>query len=146
MKRPSRDIVYIEMAYALARRGTCVRRSVGCILTDEDGFVLSMGYNGVPAGRPHCNEELRCAGANAPSGEALDTCQAIHAEQNALIRLPDYRRVHTAYCTSSPCVTCVKLFLGTKCQRIVFSEIYPHPIAQIYWEEAGREWIHLKFK
>lgn len=159
--RPTRDQIYLEMATLVAKRSTCFRRKVGCVLTDSEGFILATGYNGVAAGRPHCNElvaapaigELstapvysmphRCVGANAPSGQNLDACQALHAEQNAILRLPDHRRVHTAYCTASPCISCVKLLLGTKCQRIIFAEEYPHPTAQVWWKEAGREWIHL---
>jgi dCMP deaminase len=165
--RPSRDQVNLEVARLIAKRSTCFRRQVGCVLTDEEGFILSTGYNGVAAGRPHCNElqlvpipedarafpdrktipeftmPFRCEGANAPSGQNLDACQALHAEQNAILRLSDHRRVHTAYVTASPCISCVKLLLGTRCQRIVFGEEYPHATARTWWEEAGREWIHL---
>lgn len=159
--RPTRDQTYLAMAEKLAERRTCWRRAVGCLLVDAEGNILAQGYNGPPAGRPHCNElvlqppmgELsttpvytmphKCEGSNAPSGQNLDACQAIHAEQNAILRLEDYRAAHTAYCTASPCLSCVKLLLGTKCQRIVFREEYPHPTAKVWWQEAGREWIKL---
>lgn len=140
--RPGRDEVYLEMAASFAKRGTCMRRQVACILVDADGYFLSMGYNGPAAGRPHCSEGYPCPGAEAPSGTNLDACQALHAEQNAILRLPDPRRVHTAYCTASPCISCVKLFLGTSCERIAFLEEYPHPAAKQWWIEAGRSWGH----
>lgn len=166
--RSSRDQIYIEVAQVIARRSTCYRRSVGCVLTDSEGIILATGYNGVAAGRPHCNEEgptihhqhplkpigvtmlsgssypLACPGSEAPSGQNLESCQAIHAEANAIIRLPDPRRVHTAYCTASPCIHCIKLLLGTSCQRICFLQEYPHPTAKDWWLAAGREWVHLK--
>lgn len=141
--RRSRDSVYLEVARSIALRGTCVRRQVGCVLVDKDGFILSTGYNGVAAGREHCSQGFPCPGANAPSGERLDACQAIHAEQNAILRLPDPRKVHTVYCTVSPCISCIKLLLGTSARRIVFGDVYPHPDARIWWTEAGREWVHL---
>lgn len=141
--RRSRDSIYLEMAHTLAKRGTCVRRQVGCILVDADGFVLSMGYNGVAAGRPHCSQGHPCPGAHARSGERLDACQALHAEQNAILRLPDPRKVDTAYVTVSPCISCVKLLLGTSCKRVVFSEEYPHTEARTWWEESGRDWVFL---
>jgi len=143
MLRISRDMMYLRMAEILALRGTCFRRQVGCILVDVDGFILSTGYNGVAAGRPHCNQGHECKGAHAPSGQNLDECQAIHAEQNAVLRLPDPRRVYTAYCTVSPCISCVKLLLGTSCERVVFRENYPHAQVATWWREAGREWTHL---
>jgi dCMP deaminase len=160
--RPSRDQIYIDVASVIARRSTCFRRSVGCVLVDKEGVILSTGYNGVATGRPHCNEEVeggyskewelqaikgypnKCPGADSPSGANLDACQALHAEQNAIIRLPDPRRLYTAYCTSSPCISCIKLFLGTSCQRIVFLQEYPHPTAKEWWLASGREWLHIK--
>lgn len=149
--RPSRDEVYMKIAFAMASRGTCARRQVGCVLVDVDGFPLSMGYNGVAGGKPHCNadddvygRDFRCPGSDALSGTGLDACQAIHAEQNALIRLPDPRRVHTTYCTASPCVQCVKMLMNTACTRIVFSEEYPHPAARDWWVRPGFFWEQLK--
>lgn len=140
--RPSRHKVYLDMAYILSKRGTCARRQVGCILADQDGFILSMGYNGPAAGRPHCSEGFPCPGAKAPSGENLDACQALHAEQNAILRLPDPRKVEIAYVTVSPCISCVKLLLGTSCQEIIFSKLYPHKDAETWWTDAGRRWTH----
>lgn len=84
-----------------------------------------------------------CPGANAPSGQGLDACQAIHAEQNALLQCRDVYAIHTAYVTASPCITCCKLLLNTSCERIVFLTPYPHPEAKALWEGAGREWSRL---
>lgn len=146
MTRPTRDEVYLQMAETLATRGTCPRRKVGCILTDRDGRVLSMGYNGVPAGQPHCSDPCSgstCKGASYPSGQGLEFCEAIHAEQNAILMLPDPRDLHTAYCTTFPCNSCIKLLLGTNCQRIVYREGYPHGESVSWWKLRGRSIIHL---
>lgn len=186
--RISRDGWGIELAKVTARRGTCCRRQVGCVLVDADGHVLATGYNGVAAGRLHCNEQVErqvytkaerdqaradgavqiigqgdprddlpdialflpnaCAGATAPSGTQLEGCEAIHAEQNALLQCPDVRRIHTAYVTCSPCVTCVKLLMNTGCRRIIFAEPYAHDqAARELWNFYGppvsnREWTH----
>lgn len=140
--RPTRDELYIRMAHLIASRTTCPRRAVGCVLVDEDGFILSTGYNGVAADRPHCISEP-CPGANESSGQGLDSCEAIHAEQNAILRLRDHRAVNKAYITTSPCVHCIKLLLGTSCQTIFFAKEYPHPQAEDWWVRAGRKWIQL---
>jgi len=140
--RPTRDEVYLRMAELVSERATCLRRRVGCVLVDQQGIILATGYNGVAAGRPHCNEGHPCDGANLPSGQGLDQCQALHAEQNALIQLREPQRVHSAYVTTSPCITCTKMLLGTSCQRIVFNQEYPHSEAQTWWKAAGRKWIH----
>lgn len=143
----------MEVARVTARRATCLRRAVGCVLLDQDGFILSTGYNGVAAGQPHCNKQTAlvgmlsgvepefghaCPGAFAKSGTNLDGCHAIHAEQNALLRCPDVRRIHQAFITASPCMTCVKLLMNTKCQHIVFDEPYPHSEAEKLWTSV--EW------
>lgn len=144
ISRPSRDWTYLEIAKVVSLRGTCVRRQVGCVLTDEDGFILSTGYNGVASGRIHCAGGEPCKGVGAPSGQNLDQCQSIHAEQNAILRLSDHRKVHTVYCTASPCISCIKLLLGTSAKRVVFLEAYPHSDARTWWEGAGRSWEHFK--
>ena len=143
MTRLTRDEWGLEMAKTVSMRATCLRRSVGCVLTDQKGHILATGFNGVARGLPHCNEAHPCVGACAPSGTQLDACDAIHAEQNALLQCGDVERVSTCYVTVSPCVTCVKLLLNTSCQRIVFIERYAHDeAANRLWERVDRAWIH----
>lgn len=157
--RPSRDIWALQLAQITAQRSTCLRRNVGCVLLNARGHVLSTGYNGVAAGQRHCNEEIihppmevehsrtirvtshpfSCPGAQSPSGMNLDGCQAIHAEQNALLQCRDVYSIHTCYVTASPCITCTKLLLNTSCERIVFLDAYPHEAADL-WVAAGRIW------
>lgn len=150
--RPSRDEWALKLALLTAQRTTCLRRAVGCGLLNVRGHVLATGYNGVAAGLPHCNEHdpfepvghpHACSGAHAPSGMDLDGCQAIHAEQNALLQCRDVHSIHTCYTTASPCMTCVKLLLNTSCARIVFVEEYPHSAARELWLSAGRAWEQL---
>lgn len=168
MTRPTKDQWGLDLAAVTATRSTCLRRHVGCVLTDKRGHILSTGYNGVAAGQNHCNEEKQigvefedwgngvmvlkrmvashpyaCPSASAPSGTNLDGCKAIHAEQNALIQCRDVWAIDTCYVTASPCVTCVKMLLNTSCQRIVFSKRYPHVAAVTLWEDAGRVWLQM---
>lgn len=82
-----------------------------------------------------------CPGAQSPSGTNLDGCQAIHAEQNALLQCRDVYAIDTCYVTASPCMTCTKLLLNTSCETIMFVQEYPHPEAKQLWESAGRNWL-----
>lgn len=127
------DVHFLTLAAENAKMGTCIRRKVGCVITDEANRVLSMGFNGVPPGMEHCDANHRCPGAMAKSGSALDECEATHAEANALLQCPDISRAYAAYVTCSPCVGCVKLLLATNIQRVVFTEEYPHPTAKERW-------------
>ena len=140
----------LELAAVTARRSTCLRRDVGCVLLNTKGHVIGTGYNGVAAGLPHCNEPREvifphaCPGAYASSGQDLDGCHSLHAEQNALLQCHDVYQIHTCYVTTSPCVTCTKLLLNTSCQRVVFAETYPNQGGKALWEAAGREWLLVK--
>jgi dCMP deaminase len=131
-KRPTRDQWGLRLAQVVAERGTCARRKVGGVLVDARGHILSTGYNGKAAGLPHCTDEP-CSGATAPSGTNLDACEAIHAEQNALMQCADVYAIDTVYVTASPCITCVKMLINTGARRIVFLEEYPHPAAKDLW-------------
>lgn len=75
-----------------------------------------------------------------PSGQGLEMCEALHAEQNALLQCRDVFTIDTAYVTASPCVTCTKLLMNTSCQRIVFLDEYPQPAAKDLWRSIGRPW------
>lgn len=149
--RPSVDEWAMSLAVATAKRSTCARRLVGCVLLDSRNHVMATGYNGVASGQPHCRDRVlgsypnACPGAFAPSGTMLDGCHAIHAEQNALLQCRNVYTVETAYCTTSPCMTCLKLLLGTTCKRIVILEPYPNlEAARDLWLSAnGRSWADL---
>lgn len=136
--RPDNDEYYLAIAGRVALRSTCARRAVGCVLTDKHNYVLSTGYNSVAAGLPHCTEKP-CAGANEPSGQGLSICEARHAEDVAISKCRDIHAIETAYCTTAPCIHCVRRLLDTSCQRIVFVEEYPTSGKEV-WEHAGRVW------
>lgn len=138
--RPDIDQWGLSMALLVADRSTCARRHVGAVLLNRRGHVLATGYNGVYAGAPHCNEGHPCNGASAKSGEALDQCQAIHAEQNALLQCRDVYDIYTCYVTVAPCVHCTKLLLNTSTERIVFLAPYAHTESEALWRSAGRMW------
>lgn len=156
--RISREEWFLEMAQVQAKRSTCLRRAVGCVLVNRRGHVLSTGYNGVAAGQPNCNEVVEmpvvgghqpiyphaCPGVHAASGTDLDGCYAIHAEQNALLQCPDAHAILYAYVTVSPCVTCTKLLLNTSCKIIHFGEEYTQgAIARDLWRAGGRVWARV---
>ena len=54
--RVTRDEMLMEVAHAIAKRGTCSRLQVGAVFS-RDGRIVSTGYNGAPAGMPHCIHE-----------------------------------------------------------------------------------------
>lgn len=136
--RESVDVYYMRMAHLVSTRATCVRRSVGCVVTDKKNRVISTGYNGGVSGTTHCTDSP-CEGANLKSGTGLDLCQAIHAEVNAVsqaeCKLPFADKL---YCTASPCISCMKLILTTSIRAVYYTDEYPG------FDSVRRLWSQLR--
>jgi dCMP deaminase len=138
--RPTRDELFTAIARLLASRSTCARRQVGCVLADKAGHVLATGYNGPAAGLPHCTE-APCAGAEIATGVGLEVCEAVHAEQNALLQCQDVYSIDTCYVTCSPCLHCAKMLLNTSTRRIAFLDRYEGhflAVTRLWVDMSGR--------
>ncbi len=138
-KRPSWDEYFLEMAQLVAKRSTCLRRSVGAVLV-RDKRILATGYNGAPSGLEHCFEVgcLRLK-LKVPSGERHELCRALHAEQNALIQASLHGisvKGATLYATTQPCVICAKMLINAGIKEIVITEGYPHKMAMDFLRQA----------
>lgn len=139
-RRPSWDEYFLEVAKLVARRATCLRRSVGAVIV-KDKRILATGYNGAPSGLKHC-VDIGCLRQrlNIPSGERHELCRALHAEQNALIQASLYGisvKGSTIYATCQPCVICAKMLINAGIKEIVISEGYPDKMALDFLKEAG---------
>ena len=77
---------YLDIADAVAARGTCLRRNYGAIIVKNDQIVSS-GYTGAPRGRKNCSDRGICVREmlNVPRGERYELCRSVHAEANAII-------------------------------------------------------------
>lgn len=138
-ERPSYDEYFMEMAHVVAKRSTCLRRSVGAILV-KDKHILSTGYNGAPKGLKHCSETgcLR-ENMNIPSGERHELCRGLHAEQNAIIQAAVFGisiKGSILYCTNTPCVVCVKMLINAGVTEIIYAGEYPDNLAKQMLEES----------
>jgi dCMP deaminase len=130
MSRLSNDEYFMGIAHMLKQRSTCPRRQVGCIILNNNYHILATGYNGVPRKIPHCID-YPCQGASFPSGQGLDKCQAVHAEANALLQTPDILKISMIYCTSKPCIHCLKMIMNTSCAELVYDEDYPTDLIEL---------------
>jgi dCMP deaminase len=140
VKRPSWDEYFMSIARLVSGRSTCLRRSVGAILV-KDRRILASGYNGAPAGLPHC-EETGCVRERlqVPSGERHELCRGIHAEQNAIIQSANYGTGidrATIYTTHHPCSVCAKMIINAGIVRVVTDDSYPDGLAAEMLGEAG---------
>lgn len=127
----------------VASRSTCMRRQVACIITDGYGKILSTGYNGVPSGINHCID-FPCRGYGDEPGNS-SRCEAVHAEQNAIIQCADISRAYWMYCSTSPCFTCAKMILNTPIRGIFYGETYADQTGlDIIGRRTDIKIIHLK--
>jgi dCMP deaminase len=122
--RPEFDDIYMELAVNLARRSHCIKRHVGAVLA-KDTRIISIGYNGPPAGTHNCDEEW--PGVGCPSDSKGGCSLAIHAEQNAILyAVKNKTSVEgaTLYITLSPCLACARIIYSMRISKVIYLNSY----------------------
>ena len=130
--RPSWDEYFIEIAKVVSSRSTCLRRRYGAVIV-KDNVIVSTGYNGAPRGSTNCIDRGLCKRKelNIPSGERYELCEAVHAEQNAIINgSPERMKDATIYIAGfeednsaaegRPCLLCKRMILNSRIQQVVY--------------------------
>ena len=143
MLRPSWDEYFMQITHLVASRATCLRRKVGAILV-RDKRILTTGYNGPPAGLPHCDELGGCLRdrLGVASGERQELSRAVHAEQNAIIQAAVHGisiKGATLYATNQPCSLCTKMLVNAGVREFVIADGYPDDLAREIMDQAGVE-------
>lgn len=134
-ERISRDEMFMSIAFIVAKRGTCNRAYVGAVLTSQNR-IISIGYNGAPSGKPHCDE----AGHNLINGHCTN---AVHAEDNCCyfgwqilqpwypkedmsvnIHLHDFNKDLVLYVTHEPCWNCLRKIVANLDQLQITKIVY----------------------
>lgn len=139
--RPSWDEYFMRIAREVATRSTCPRLAVGAVIV-RDKRILTTGYNGSPAGMPHC-EDVGCL---IRIVDGRESCQrTLHAEQNAIIQAAYHGvsvRGATVYCTHQPCLVCTKMIMNAGISEVYYEGGYPDPLATELAGEGGLSMIH----
>ena len=140
MNRPDNDEYFMEMAFLVSKRSTCLRRRVGAVIV-RDKHVISTGYNGSPRGTKHC-EELGCIRQqmNIPSGTRHELCRGVHAEQNAITQAA-YCGTSVAnatiYTTTFPCSMCAKILINAGITEVVYADGYVDDLSKKLFAETN---------
>ncbi|MCU0421061.1 MAG: dCMP deaminase family protein [Cyclobacteriaceae bacterium] len=124
MSKPAFDDIFMELAVNLARRSHCIKRHVGAVLT-KDTRIISIGYNGPPAGTHNCDEEWPEVGC--PRDSKGGCSLALHAEQNAILyAVKNKTSVEdaTLYVTLSPCLACSRIIYSMGIKRVIYLNSY----------------------
>jgi dCMP deaminase len=126
--RPTWDQYFLTITRQVAERSTCLRAQVGAVIV-RDKNILATGYNGSPAGLPHCLD-VGCLiyRSTTPTGEIEENCfRCIHAEINAIAQAAKNGagiRDADIYITHTPCIHCFKVLINTGIRRIFYEKPY----------------------
>ncbi|MBF6571032.1 MAG: cytidine/deoxycytidylate deaminase family protein [Candidatus Binataceae bacterium] len=126
--RPSWDQYFMTITRQVAERSTCLRAKVGAVIA-RDRSILATGYNGSPAGLPHCTD-VGCLiyESKTPDGELELNCfRTIHAEINAITQAARNGaaiRDADIYVTHTPCIHCLKVLINTGISTIYYGQPY----------------------
>jgi dCMP deaminase len=134
MERISRIQLYSEIAKLMAKRATCERSQVGCVITLK-GRIITTGYNSSPSGTPHCCD-VGCL-IEPDTGRCIRT---IHAEAGAIsfaARNGISLEGSSIYVTLSPCLDCAKLILNAGISSVFYGEEYRKPDGIIFLRNSG---------
>ncbi len=122
--KPNFDDIYMELAKNLARRSHCIKAQVGAVLV-KDTRIISIGYNGPPAGTHNCDDEFPDTGC--PRDSKGSCSLALHAEQNAILyAVKNGSNIEgaTLYVTLAPCIACARVIYTMKINKVIFLDSY----------------------
>ena len=128
---------HLEVAETYARLSKARRLKVGAIVV-KDNRVISIGYNGTPAGWDNnCEEEISvtedCYIDNGGPAYPITSVslktkpEVIHAEANAIAKLARSNESgldSTMYITHAPCFECAKLIHIAGIKKVYFRQHY----------------------
>lgn len=139
-ERPAWPTYFMEIAYLVSKRSTCLRRKVGAVIV-RDKQIISTGYNGSPRKTRHCIN-LGCLRKEMgiETGKNHELCRGSHAELNAIVQAAAYGiAVEGAviYSTSEPCVFCTKAIINAGIHTIYYVQEYEDQLARQLRVEAG---------
>lgn len=126
-KRISVDKHLMLITQVVSFRSTCIRHHFGCVIS-KDGKIVSTGYNGAVKGAVHCIDKGCIRNKlGIESGTIIEVCDAVHAEQNAIIQAGSNAEGGILYVNGTPCITCSKMIVNAGIKKIVIPENDSYP-------------------
>lgn len=133
MERLNWKEYFMNIAVAVGKRSTCLRRQYGAVIV-KDNTIVATGYNGSPRGYKNCCDVGVCERErlNIPKGERYELCQAVHAEQNAIVNCNPADLVGAtiyivgfnsdgSYASGKPCMLCERMLVNARISKAVYS-------------------------
>ena len=135
---------YMSVAETFAKLSHCERAKVGAIIVKADR-IISIGYNGMPAGYDNCCEDHLESYDERDANNPLDPRpwtydsntkkyhalkskpEVLHAEANAIAKLAqsaESSQGAVMFCTHTPCIECAKLIHQAGIEKVYYRHDY----------------------
>lgn len=130
--------LYSDIAQRVAELSSARRLKVGAIAV-KDNRIISLGYNGMPAGWDNnCEHEQE-------DGSLKTRPEVLHAESNCLAKIA---RSHESaegadmFVTHAPCMDCAKLIYQAGIQRVYYGNQYRSHAGIDFLNQSNIQVIH----
>ena len=128
---------YMKTAETFAELSHAKRLHVGAIIVKDDR-IISIGYNGMPAGWDN-NCEYWFEDGDYGSGWKTKP-EVLHAETNAIAKLAKSTESGlnaTMFITHSPCVDCAKLIYQSGINAVFYRDAYRNEDGVSFLKQSG---------
>ena len=122
---------FMDTAERFAQLSSAKRLHVGAVVV-KDQRIISIGYNGTPAGWTNqCENE-----------EGYTKDEVIHAEANAIAKLArdgESGLGTDLFCTHAPCIQCAKIIYGAGVKKVYYRNTYRDTAGLDFLEKCNIE-------
>jgi dCMP deaminase len=117
---------YMKTARLFAEHSSAVRKKVGAVIVKDDR-IISIGYNGMPAGWDNNCEYEHYSLGNPNEFELKTKPEVLHAESNAIAKLAKSSESGdgaSMFITCAPCIDCAKMIYQSGIKEVFYGEEY----------------------
>lgn len=128
------DKAHMKAAEVYSQLSSAKRLQVGAVIVKENR-IISIGYNGMPAG--WTNE---CETTDEYGNRPVTKPEVLHAETNAIAKVArssESCEGATIYTTHQPCLDCAKLIYQSGISRVVWKHPYKTKIGLEFLEDCN---------
>ena len=136
---------YMTTAETFAELSHARRLHVGAIVVKDDR-IISIGYNGMPAGWDN-NCEYVFTHPQTKIDELVTREEVLHAETNAIAKLAKSNESGlgaTMFITHAPCLDCAKLIYQSGIGSVLYRDAYRDTSGVTFLEKSGIEVTQVK--
>ena len=128
----------MKTAETFAELSHARRLHVGAIVVKDDR-IISIGYNGMPAGWDN-NCEFEFVHPQTKISELVTNKEVLHAETNAIAKLAKSNESGlgaTMFITHTPCLDCAKLIYQSGISHVLYRDAYRDTSGITFLEKSG---------